>query len=201
MKKVTILLTLLVIALSSYSQITGKVVKVSDGDTFTLLDANNKQHRVRLDGIDCPENKQDYGEKARQFTASLIAGKNITVDNSNMDRYGRILAFVIVDGKNVNEELLKNGLAWHYKQYNKSSRLAQLEDEARKKKINIWSVPNAVAPWDFRNGKKTTTNNVKTSSTTSSKKSSSQSGYCGAPTKKGGSCKRKVSGGGRCWQH
>jgi endonuclease YncB( thermonuclease family) len=63
---------------------------------------------------------------------------------------GRTLGFVFVGDVNVNKELLKQGLAWHYKQYNKDAELAALEQEARKKKIELWSHPNPVAPWDFR---------------------------------------------------
>jgi micrococcal nuclease len=60
------------------------------------------------------------------------------------------LGFVFVGNVNVNKELLKQGLAWHYKQYNKDEEFAKLEQEARKKKIGLWSHPNPVAPWDFR---------------------------------------------------
>lgn len=95
--------------------LTGKVVAVADGDTFTLLTDKKKQVKVRLYGIDCPERKQDFGTKARQFTAELIYNKEVKAEILEIDRYGRSIATVILsDGKVLNKELLRAGLAWHY---------------------------------------------------------------------------------------
>jgi len=129
--------------------IKGKVVKVTDGDSITLLTEGNKQVKIRLNGVDCPERGQDFGTKATNFTRDLCAGKYVVVDSIGIDRYKRVLGVVWVDSVNVNEELLINGLAWRYK-YNKSQHYLELEQGARKKKINIWSMKNPVAPWDFR---------------------------------------------------
>lgn len=146
----------LIILLSSCvsgKKLTGKIVKVSDGDTVVLLDKDNKQHKIRLDGIDCPERGQDFGTKATEFTRDLCAGKYVIVEYEKYDQYKRILGVVYVSGVNVNEALLKKGLAWKYK-YNRSSRYEELENEARKQKLNIWSMKNPVAPWDFRKANK-----------------------------------------------
>ena len=75
--------------------LTGKVVKVADGDTVTILD-NNTQHKIRLQGIDAPERKQPFGNASRKHLATLVAGQEITVKWENRDRYGRIVGFVIV---------------------------------------------------------------------------------------------------------
>lgn len=129
----------------------GKVVKISDGDTITILTSDNKQIKIRLSGIDCPESRQDFGTKAKQFTSSFCFGKNVRVEIIDHDRYGRSLGYVYDgNGKNLNKELLKAGLAWHYKYFDSSSELASLEQLARAKKIGIWSLKNPVAPWDFR---------------------------------------------------
>lgn len=127
----------------------GKIVKVSDGDTVILLDSNKQQHKIRLNGIDSPERGQDYGTKATEFTRNLCAGKYVKVEIIGYDQYKRVLGVVYVDDINVNEALLKEGLAWRYK-HNDSEHYRTLESEARKKKLNIWSMKNPVAPWDFR---------------------------------------------------
>ena len=129
----------------------GRVIKVADGDTITILSGDLKQIKVRLHGVDCPEQKQDFGSRARQFTSALVFGKTVTVKVLNKDRYGRSIGIVILpDGRNLNEELLKAGLAWHFKRYDKGREFADLELTARKKKLGIWSMKNAIAPWEFR---------------------------------------------------
>lgn len=147
-------LLFVLIFLASGDFFSGKVIRVSDGDTIVILTADNTQTRIRLDGIDCPETGQDYGQKAKQFVADLCAGKTIKIENKGIDRYKRVLGVVIVDGVNVNEELVRNGLAWHYKHFSKSTRLDSLERLAKSEKLNIWSVPDPIAPWDFRKQKK-----------------------------------------------
>jgi endonuclease YncB( thermonuclease family) len=134
-------------------QLVGKVVKVADGDTFTMLCNGNEQVKVRLYGIDCPESKQDYGQRAKQFLSERIAGKTVSVTYKSKDRYGRVLGTVTINNVNINEALLSAGLAWHYKQYDKSQRLAALESEARRNRTGLWSQPNPIPPWDFRKRK------------------------------------------------
>ena len=129
---------------------TAKVIGVTDGDTIVVLTDENKQIKIRLEGIDCPESNQDFGTKAKQATVELCFQKTIRIEQSGTDRYGRMLAFVFVDDVCINKELLKKGMAWHYKQYNKEEELAKLETEARKNKIGLWSMKEPIAPWDFR---------------------------------------------------
>lgn len=133
------------------SIISGKVVRIADGDTFTLLNEENKQVRVRLYGIDCPENKQDFSQAARKFTSDKIFEKVVKVEVKNKDRYGRVVGLVILpDGKILNEELLKAGLAWHYKYYDKTGSFAKLERLAKRGKVGLWSHKNPIPPWEFR---------------------------------------------------
>lgn len=131
-------------------QIRGKVIKVSDGDTVTLLTDDYTQVKVRLFGIDCPEKNQDFGQKARRFVADQCLQKNVLVEKKGEDKYKRTLGIVFIDNVNLNELLLSKGLAWHYKFFSKSAKYAELEQQAKKNKINIWSQPNPIAPWDFR---------------------------------------------------
>jgi micrococcal nuclease len=147
-------------ALSVFSQkppeiFTGRVVAVSDGDTLDVL-VNNKAQRVRLWGVDSPEKKQDFGMKAKQFSSSLAYGKTVTVTVKTRDRYGRTVGIVTLpDGRVLNHELVRYGTAWWADKYApKEMELKRLEDEARRLKINIWSRPDAVAPWVFREKQK-----------------------------------------------
>jgi endonuclease YncB( thermonuclease family) len=93
------------------------VVGVSDGDTITVLDASNKQHKIRLIGIDEPESNQDYGSRAKQSLSDLVFGKTVTVESLKKDKYGRVLGRVAIDGKDVGQEQINRGVAWFYRAY------------------------------------------------------------------------------------
>ncbi len=82
---------------ASADTLTGKVVKITDGDTLTILDANYKEHKIRLAGIDAPERKQAYGLASRKHLASIVAGKQVRVEYQKRDRYGRIVEKVWVN--------------------------------------------------------------------------------------------------------
>lgn len=128
----------------------GKCVGVADGDTITVL-KRGKAVRVRLYGIDCPERGQDFYRAAKAFTSEHVYGKIVEVSPVDQDDYGRLVAWVSADGKNLNKELVAGGLAWWYKRYAPNSReLAKLEKKARRERIGIWSHPNPVPPWEFR---------------------------------------------------
>ncbi len=128
-----------------------KVIKIKDGDTFVIL-VDNKPLSVRFAHIDCPEKSQDFGNRAKQFVAQKSFGKYVTLQHHNQyDRNGRLIAEVILeDGMNLNKELVKNGLAWHFKKYSTSKEYAALEMKAQKQKIGLWSMPHPIAPWDWR---------------------------------------------------
>ncbi len=128
-----------------------KVIGIKDGDTFVVL-MNGREQVVRLDHIDCPEKKQAFGAKAKQFASSLCYGKYVRLQSKNKyDRYKRLIAEVVLpNGVNVNKALVQNGLAWHYKKHSKSSEYAQLERVARQQRIGLWSDSNAMAPWEWR---------------------------------------------------
>ncbi len=97
--------------------LTGKVGRVVDGDTLYVLDANYKDHKIRLAGIDAPERRQAYGLASRKHLASIVTGKQVTVEYQKRDRYGRIVGKVLVDGIDACLEQFKAGFAWHYKKY------------------------------------------------------------------------------------
>ena len=144
------LLLILFTTFSFAHGVSGKVVSISDGDTFTLLDDKNVQHKIRLAEIDAPENSQPFGKAAKKKLSDLIFGKIVQVDYTELDRYGRIIGKVFIGQIYISEEMIRTGYAWHFKKYSNSEKLAALEYEARKNKIGLWSVPGAVAPWQWR---------------------------------------------------
>jgi len=130
----------------------GKVVGVGDGDTITVM-RQGKGERVRLYAIDCPEYRQDFGQKAKRFTSGLVFGKIVEVNSFDTDSYGRTVGTVIIGSQCVNEELIKAGLAWVYTRHCRQpfcSKWKALEKEARKNKVGLWSMPNPTPPWTFR---------------------------------------------------
>lgn len=140
----------LVLAQGSF---TDKTVGISDGDTIQVMH-EGKPEKIRLAEIDCPEKRQAFGTKAKQFTSRLVGGQVVTVQVRTKDRYGRTVGEVFLeDGRSLNRELVKAGYAWWYKKYSDDESLGQLELEAKEAKRGLWSDPNAVAPWDFRRGK------------------------------------------------
>ena len=133
----------------------GKVIAITDGDTFKLLTQDSIVHRIRVASIDCPEKKQPFSKRAKQFTSDAIFGKNVEVEIQSKDRYGRIIGKVgYNESFDLSEELLKHGYAWHYVKYSKDMLLQGLEQEARVKKVGLWQDKNAIPPWEWRAHKK-----------------------------------------------
>lgn len=121
--------------------LTGKVVKVADGDTFTMLVKGNKQVKVRMYGIDAPEmtGSQPYCRQSKDKLAEMVAGKQVTVLVTDYDRYGRALGVVsTADCKDVNIEMLKAGLAWHYKQYDQTPAYINAARKAKQLRKGLW---------------------------------------------------------------
>jgi endonuclease YncB( thermonuclease family) len=132
----------------------GKVVKVVDGDTFDLLGVN-KTTRIRLFGIDSPERGQAFNKRAKAFTDSLVAGKQIRVVVRDKDRYGRTVGDAyLTDGTHVNAEIVRAGYAWQFRQYSSDPEIARLEQAARKNRRGLWEDEHAIPPWEFRKGKR-----------------------------------------------
>jgi len=140
-------------ALGRSADFSGPVVSVLDGDTLEVLH-NRHPERIRLSGIDCPEKGQAYGKRAKQFTSTLVYGKEVTIQVLRKDRHGRTVADVVLpDRTNVSRELVRAGLAWWYRQYSKDESLGALEEGARQAKRGLWADPNPVPPWEVRHPK------------------------------------------------
>ncbi len=151
-------LTLDLISSSSWaketSSFTGTVIGITDGDTIKALQGKTTE-KIRLIGIDCPEKKQPFGQKAKRFASDLAFKKTVTVFHQGRDRYGRILGDVhLPDGRILNQELVKAGLAWWYRRYSKDQELERLETEAREAKRGLWADPNPIPPWQWRRSKR-----------------------------------------------
>jgi endonuclease YncB( thermonuclease family) len=132
----------------------GVVVKVQDGDTITVLDSQNQQHKIRLSDIDAPETKQAFGERAKQYISSLVFQKRVTVEDKGKDMYGRTIGRVFVNNIDVNEDMVFQGLAIHYKRYSKDPKIAAAEQNAKTNKRGLWIDPNAIPPEQFRRDQK-----------------------------------------------
>ena len=134
--------------------LTGKVIGIKDGDTVVIIDSFNTQTILRLAEVDCPEKKQPFGIRAKQFTSYAVYLKTITYVVTNKDRYGRSVAKIYYNHKYLSAEIIKNGMGWHYKKYSTSQELAQFEKQARSKKMGLWIDPNPIYPSEWRKAKK-----------------------------------------------
>ena len=131
-------------------ELSGRVVRVHDGDTLTVL-VSRKQIKVRLLDIDAPERKQAFGTRSRESLAELCHGKDARVEWEDKDRYGRTLGRVICAGVDVNAEQARRGMAWVYVRYApKDSPLYAVQAEARAAKRGLWEHSNPVPPWVWR---------------------------------------------------
>lgn len=136
-----------------YNNIPGIVTKVYDGDTLTLQN-NNGIYKIRLSGIDAPERRQAYGNVSRNHLYNMVRNKFVYAEVHDKDRYGRYVAKIIIDNIDINAEMLKTGLAWHYKQYDKNPKYARLEQEAKENRRGLWIEKNPIPPWIYRKTKK-----------------------------------------------
>ncbi|MBE3030130.1 thermonuclease family protein [Campylobacter sp. RM9344] len=151
LKTITLIIVILLSSLIAQAKplpLSGKVIKVSDGDTITVLTPQKRQVKVRLHGIDAPEKKQAYGNKSRQFLSNLVAGKEVEVKEKGKDRYKRVLGVVYYNEQDINAQMVLNGYAWAYVKFSKD--YARQEREARENKRGLWQDINAIPPWEFR---------------------------------------------------
>ncbi len=155
----TILIALALGNMSAANTLHGRVVGVADGDTVTVLDADNKQHKIRLSGIDAPEKAQAFGQKSKESLSNMVFGKTVDVEWSKQDRYGRTVGKIVLDGVDICLEQVKRGMAWHYKQYQQEQpaqdRVIYADSEilARKNRTGLWRDSSPVEPSEFRKEK------------------------------------------------
>jgi micrococcal nuclease len=141
----------------------GKVSGVTDG-TYITVQHDGKGERVSLYGVDCPGTRQDFGQKAKEFTSERVLRKIVEVEPVAIDRkgktkdqYGRTLALVYTDGRRcLNEDLIRSGYAWVYNQTCTKPECKgwkELEKQAKRQKLGLWSMSDPIPPWEFRHSK------------------------------------------------
>ncbi|MCX2981708.1 nuclease [Halieaceae bacterium IMCC14734] len=145
------------------------VVAVIDGDTIDVIDSGGVKRKVRLSGIDAPEGDQPFGQESRNKLAQMVAGQSVRIEYTKLDRYGRVLGKVWVQPAdcsrcgmtlNTNHAQLLAGLAWWYRYYAKEQspedrgRYESAEDEAKARRWGLWSDPQPINPYDWRNGRR-----------------------------------------------
>ena len=132
--------------------IQGKIIKVFDGDTYELLIDKKHKIRIRMEGIDAPEGGMPYYRVAKDVLTTMAATKEVKTLIMDKDHYGRFVAYTYLeDGRELSREMIKAGLAWHYKQYNDDKALAQLEKVAKENRQGLWrEYPYVIPPWTVR---------------------------------------------------
>ena len=157
MKNCLILMSLLFFTvLSACSSEKGncRVVGISDGDTLTCLTKGNKQIKVRLAEIDAPEKKQAFGQKSKKALSDMVYLRDVRLSLKGQDRYQRTLAIVYYQDKNINLEMVKQGMAWAYKQYSHDPIYLQAQENAQAKRIGLWADNNPIEPSQWRRQEK-----------------------------------------------
>lgn len=144
----------LLFSLEFCAQVSGKVIRIKDGDTVVVLLAGNIQKTLRLAEVDCPENSQPFGKNAKQFTAQQIFGKQINFFTTSTDRYGRMVAKIYYNHKYLSAEIIKAGFGWWYYKYSDDKSLGRLQNKAQSQKVGLWQDASAMAPWDYRSAKR-----------------------------------------------
>jgi micrococcal nuclease len=138
------------VAAKPHYELTGRVLAIADGDTLTVLDGSNTQHKIRLAGIDAPEKGQPFGTKARENLAGKVFGQVVHVEVIDVDRYHREVGRIYLGERFINAEMVRDGFAWRYPQYDKPGEFTAAEDDAREQKRGLWADPNPMPPWEWR---------------------------------------------------
>lgn len=148
---VTVLFTV-----SAHADISGRIVRILDGDTVEARQENGELTRIRLAGIDAPEKAQPFGQRARQALSDRIAQQQVLITGNERDRYGRLLGTVWLGNDDVNADQVRAGMAWAYRFHGKalSPQYAALEQSAREQKSGLWADPAPVEPWRWRQSQK-----------------------------------------------
>ena len=138
------------LAAVSVREFQGRVVAIIDGDTVEVMH-DGRAERIRLNGIDAPEHRQAFGRRAQDFLGEMIFKQNLRVVMRSKDRYGRTVADLFLGTKNVNQEMVRAGMAWWFRRYApRDMVLRDLEERAREAGLGLWADPDATAPWNFR---------------------------------------------------
>ncbi len=138
---------------NSEDNFTARVIRIVDGDTLEVM-YGELPVMIRLAHIDCPEKRgsQPFGNAAKKALSDLCFGQNIEIEfTGDKDRNGRYICVIYnQNGLNLNKEMIRLGMAWHYKKYSTDQEYDRLEQEARQSKIGLWADPDPTPPWQWR---------------------------------------------------
>ena len=150
MKRPFVMFAALFAALCTWAAtISGTVTRVSDGDTVWVTDSQRYRHKIRLLDIDAPESSQTFGAESTARLKALVFGKIVSVEYSERDQYGRVLGTIWLDGKDINLQMVREGMAWRY-HYSKNEKYAAAQSVARTARAGLWASQKAQDPWAFR---------------------------------------------------
>ena len=139
----------------SWADFVARVVTVHEGDRLTIRH-DGRSEIIYLQDVDCPELKQPHGKQARHAMAAYVGNRDVVVRSLKRDRHGRATAEIFLqDGRNVAQELVKEGLAWLRPDMLQSQSLGEVEQLARAERKGLWSEPNPVPPWKWKLPKNT----------------------------------------------
>jgi endonuclease YncB( thermonuclease family) len=130
-------------------EFTAKVIAVLDGDTV-LIKRTSGLVKIRLAEIDAPEKTQTFGETSKESLSRMVLGKQARVASQVIDQYGRLVAYLSVDGLDVNAEQIRRGMAWEYSNYHGNQALIALQNEAKQTQRGLWAQNNPTPPWEWR---------------------------------------------------
>lgn len=140
-----------------------KIIAVMDGDTVLALRGTQKV-KIRLASIDAPEvghagmggqppnsqKSQDFGVESRQALVNMVLMKQARVNSRALDDYGRVVAELSVDGRSVNEDLVRLGMAWEYSHFHSDKTFIALQSEAQAARRGLWAQASPTPPWEWR---------------------------------------------------
>ncbi|MFZ5522971.1 MAG: thermonuclease family protein [Pseudomonadota bacterium] len=145
-----LLLLACAIAAAHSGQFAARVIAVLDGDTILVMRDSGPPVKVRLADIDAPEKEQPGGIASKKSLSELVLHKQIDVDDRATDAYGRLVAHLTADGKSVNEEQVRRGMAWEYSNYHGNKTYVSLQSEAQQARRGLWAGAEIMEPAQWR---------------------------------------------------
>ncbi|MBI5919380.1 MAG: thermonuclease family protein [Nitrosomonadales bacterium] len=140
---------LLLPLLAAAQDFNAKVIAVLDGDTVLVL-RGNRPVKVRLADIDAPEKDQRYGQSSKQSLVELALRREVRVSTRAVDKYGRIVAQLRLEGRDLNAEQVRRGMAWEYAFKHSNPELRALQQDARAARRGLWAQATPTSPWQWR---------------------------------------------------
>ena len=157
-----ILLLACVFNVAQAEEFSSKIIAVLDGDTVLI-----RRHgllKIRLAEIDAPEVghagmgdkspssqiDQAFGQQSRDSLLEMVGKKQVQIDSQAVDQYGRIVGLISVDGRIVNQEQVRRGMAWEYSHYHSDKTYIGLQSEAQQARRGLWTQTSPEAPWQWR---------------------------------------------------